>query len=247
MKEVTTGGVKIMNFGTKIHEEDCLYSLIPYRYESIFLLENTTFRISYKSVLLFYYEGTGANIKVDGKKKPLEVGDVIFSGEKDFEIEAVKTSLFFIVSSSTFSGNYFELIKKYELKIVSKPWGKETWINHPDQDFSLKEIHINPGTQTSLQYHRFKTETNLVFSGEALLYYKLNDVVKIDEVTLKDLGKLNLSRGDVIHIVPYNLHRLEAITGLTLLEASTTQLDDVIRIHDNFNRDNGRIESEHEK
>ena len=55
-----------------------------------------------------------------------------------------------------------------------------------------------------------------------------------------------LEEGSGFYIPPHMVHRIEAITDLIIMEASTLELDDVIRVEDDFNRGDGRIESEHE-
>ncbi len=87
----------------------------------------------------------------------------------------------------------------------------------------------------------------MVYLGEAYLYYKSNSNTSNDQVRPDDLSRSILNSGDVLHVTPFHIHRLEAISHLTLLEASTNHLDDVIRIQDDFKRDHGRIESEHVK
>ena len=55
--------------------------------------------------------------------------------------------------------------KKY-IKIVTRPWGKEIWLELNDK-YCYKRIYINRGTRTSFQYHNKKLETNYIISGEA--------------------------------------------------------------------------------
>lgn len=59
--------------------------------------------------------------------------------------------------------------------------------------------------------------------------------------------KRELREGDIVHVRPGALHRVEAITDIVLVEVSTPELDDVIRVADDFNRGNGRITAEHEE
>jgi mannose-6-phosphate isomerase-like protein (cupin superfamily) len=116
-----------------------------------------------------------------------------------------------------------------EKKVVLKPWGKEIWLSL--DKYCYKRIYINAGYRTSLQYHNYKSETNYIISGEAK--------VLIGE-TWYD-AKAN----DYFVINPGVVHRVVAITDIVLQEASTPETSDVIRLEDDTNRPDGKIESEH--
>lgn len=128
---------------------------------------------------------------------------------------------------------------------VDKPWGHELWINGQHPCYALKQIYLKAGYKTSLQYHNFKQETNVLFIGRTNLHYKSNEVVKNENVQSGDLAKIELGPITSIDVVPGVLHRLEAITDLILYETSTPHLDDVIRVSDDSNRAHGRIFQEH--
>jgi mannose-6-phosphate isomerase len=130
---------------------------------------------------------------------------------------------------------------------VDKPWGHELWINGQHPRYALKQIYLKAGNKTSLQYHNFKQETNVLFQGRTNLHYKINKSVKNDNVQKSDLAQIELSPITSIDVVPGVLHRLEAITDLILYETSTPHLDDVIRVSDDSNRSNGRIIEEHSR
>ena len=115
-------------------------------------------------------------------------------------------------------------------KIINKPWGKEVWFELNDK-YCYKRIYINAGHRTSLQYHKYKTETNYVISGKA-------------EVWLED-EKLILKEGDFVTVEPMIKHRVCALTDIVLQEVSTPEVDDVIRLEDDTHRGSGRINSEH--
>lgn len=131
------------------------------------------------------------------------------------------------------------------LKKVSKPWGHELWIHGDHAEYALKEIFIKAGTKTSLQYHRFKQETNVLFSGEALLHYKSDPAADIDAPGKDAIGTILLSPVSSVDVTPLVLHRIEAKTDILLYEVSTPFLDDVIRVSDDSHRPDGRIETEH--
>jgi D-lyxose ketol-isomerase len=138
------------------------------------------------------------------------------------------------------------MLSRYaDLYKVSKPWGHELWINGQHPCYALKQIYIKAGTKTSLQYHNFKQETNVLFEGKAKLHYKRDFSIANALVTAADIATLELSPVSSIDILPLTMHRLEAVTDIVLYETSTPHLEDVIRVRDDSNRPHGRIESEH--
>lgn len=142
-------------------------------------------------------------------------------------------------------------------KIVSKPWGHEEWISDgTTMPYALKRILFRAGHRSSLQVHRYKKETNYVLSGEGILIIGNRDFPIDDylngqlnsstlEWYLEDFTEQVLGPGSSFNINPSTMHRVVAITDLTFIEASTPELDDVIRLQDDSRRGNGRIDSEH--
>lgn len=131
---------------------------------------------------------------------------------------------------------------------VDKPWGHELWFSGPKNPYyALKEVFIRAGTRTSLQYHNFKHEANVIFGGTAQLVYQKNLSVPIDDVTTADLGEHDIQALAVINITPRVLHRIYAKTDVMIYETSTPHLDDVVRVSDDAGRRDGRVESEHQK
>lgn len=146
---------------------------------------------------------------------------------------------------------------KAEIKQVSKPWGYELWISDGTQmPYALKRILFRAGNRTSLQVHKFKYETNYVLNGEGILLIS-DDFFDVDLYTngkmtqqeiddhLSKMRPLKLEEGVVFHVTPGHLHRVIATTDLTFMEASSTELDDVVRLQDDTNRPDGKIDSEH--
>lgn len=109
---------------------------------------------------------------------------------------------------------------------IEKPWGKEEIIEHNDK-YVVKKIHMNKGHSCSTQYHKYKQETIVVFSGEINVYIGL-------ETSSKIMRKL--VPGDFITIRPNIVHKIEALSDCIFLETSTNELWDVIRLQDNYNR-----------
>lgn len=125
------------------------------------------------------------------------------------------------------------------VKKVTKGWGHELWLVPEGSPFGFKMISIDAGQRTSLQYHERKEEANLLLRGSATLWAA--------DGPGEPVHKQTLTEGDIVHVRPGAVHRIEAITDIVLVEVSTPELDDVIRIADDFNRGDGRIEAEHQK
>jgi mannose-6-phosphate isomerase len=130
---------------------------------------------------------------------------------------------------------------------VDKPWGHELWISgHDNPYYSLKEVFIRQGNRTSLQYHNFKYEANVIFNGTARLFYQKNMDVALDDLTAEDLATHDVHGLSGINISPRVIHRLFAVTDVMIYEASTPHLDDVVRVSDDSGRQSGRIQAEHQ-
>jgi mannose-6-phosphate isomerase len=107
---------------------------------------------------------------------------------------------------------------------------------HDDAPFAMKVIRLTAGMRTSLQFHRQKEEANLIVSGHARLHWS----------STGDSGSAcDLEPGSVVHIRNASVHRIEALTDVTMIEVSTPEVDDVVRISDDWGRGDGWIESEH--
>ncbi len=112
------------------------------------------------------------------------------------------------------------------MKIVEKPWGRELWIAHTEQ-YAFKIIEIKGGTRPSLQYHRVKRETIYVDQGRVRA--ELED--ETGAIQVHEWGP-----GAVIDVLPGRKHRIAALEDTRLLEVSTPQLDDVVRVEDDYGR-----------
>ena len=142
-------------------------------------------------------------------------------------------------------------------KFVTKPWGNEIWIADGIRTpYALKRISFIKGFRSSLQVHEFKFETNYVLSGKGILqiredhfnckeYLSSSQQSLLLEDALKSLKDIEIQPGDVIDVKPGQIHRVIAITDLVFIEASTHELDDVIRLFDDSARGHGKIDSEH--
>ena len=109
---------------------------------------------------------------------------------------------------------------------VPKPWGHETIWAHTDR-YVGKILHITAGQALSVQYHEKKDETVHLLSGELIYRVKLGD----------QLEDMRLTSGQSFRITPGTVHQMEAITDCDVLEASTSELDDVVRLTDRYGRE----------
>ncbi len=105
---------------------------------------------------------------------------------------------------------------------IDKPWGYEEIIeNNPK--YTVKKLLMKKGHQCSYQYHEKKMETIYCLSG------KLHIVGEGDDIILNE--------GDSITIPPFQKHRMRAVEEDSIyLESSTSELDDVVRISDDYGR-----------
>ncbi len=108
---------------------------------------------------------------------------------------------------------------------VEKPWGNELHWARTDR-YVGKVIHVNRGHALSLQYHNRKDETIHLWSGRLLFEIEVDG----------QLVSREMQPGESVHITPKTVHRMTAIEDSDILEASTPELDDVVRIEDRYGR-----------
>ena len=115
---------------------------------------------------------------------------------------------------------------RVEVRRVPKPWGYEIIWAHTDR-YVGKILHIRAGQALSVQYHERKEETIRVLSGKLQL-----------EVGPADAPRetVRLGPGDGWHIPPGTRHRMTALEDTDILEVSTPELDDVVRLEDRYGR-----------
>ena len=111
---------------------------------------------------------------------------------------------------------------------TDKPWGHESLFALVDGKYCGKAIHVTEGHALSLQFHERKEETISVFSG------RLHVEVGEHESSLE---AFELAPGESIHLRPGVRHRVTALVDTVMLEASTTELDDVVRLEDRYGRE----------
>ena len=109
---------------------------------------------------------------------------------------------------------------------IDKPWGYELIWARTDR-YVGKILHVTAGHSLSCQYHNVKDETLHVLTGELRLRLREQDGPE-RTVTLK--------AGDSVRIPPLLIHQMEAVVDSDVLEASTPELDDLVRITDRYGR-----------
>jgi mannose-6-phosphate isomerase len=109
---------------------------------------------------------------------------------------------------------------------VEKPWGYELIWAHTDR-YIGKILHVKAGHSLSLQYHERKDETIYLLRGQMRFFVGPNK---------EQLHEHRFNEGDSYHITPGTVHRMEAVTDVDMLEASTSDIDDVVRLEDRYGR-----------
>lgn len=110
---------------------------------------------------------------------------------------------------------------KSSTQMISKPWGYEVLFAENDM-YVGKILHINKGERLSLQYHNKKHETMYISTGSC-------------KVTRNDKTDM-AGPGECFEIRPGMIHRVEAINETEIFEVSTPELDDIIRLEDDYDR-----------
>lgn len=112
------------------------------------------------------------------------------------------------------------------IRKVEKPWGYELIFAHTER-YVGKILHVDAGHALSLQYHEVKDETLYLSAGEV-------------ELVVEEGGNLVttvLRGGDSYRIIPFTRHRMVAgEQGCDIIEVSTPELDDVVRLEDRYGR-----------
>ncbi len=109
---------------------------------------------------------------------------------------------------------------------TEKPWGYELLLAHTPK-YAGKVIFVKKGHRLSLQYHEKKDETLYIYEGKALLDIEGSDGRMVSKV---------VHPGECIPVPPLTRHRLKAIEDTTFFEVSTPEVDDVVRLEDDYGR-----------
>lgn len=112
------------------------------------------------------------------------------------------------------------------VQVIEKSWGREE-VLEINNSYMLKKLTMNKGHHCSLQYHNIKQETIYVLSGQ----------LKIVSGTSQDsLQEKIYKANECVTIAPGQIHRMEAVQESVYLEASTPEMDDVVRLVDDYKR-----------
>jgi mannose-6-phosphate isomerase len=114
---------------------------------------------------------------------------------------------------------------RFDPRRVDKPWGYELIWAHSER-YVGKILHVSKDHALSRQYHRQKDETIHLLSGS--MRFEFDSGGGAREVLLQP--------GDSMRIRPGTIHRMLALTDCDVLEASTPELDDVVRLEDRYGR-----------
>jgi mannose-6-phosphate isomerase len=110
--------------------------------------------------------------------------------------------------------------------VVDKPWGHELIWARTDR-YLGKILHVRAGEALSLQYHRVKDETIMLLTGRMqFIYFAEGEQPRSRELVPRE----------PFHIAPGTRHRMIAIEDSDVLEVSTPELDDVVRLEDRYGR-----------
>ena len=109
---------------------------------------------------------------------------------------------------------------------VDKPWGYELIWARTDR-YVGKILHVKAGHVLSLQYHNLKDETMHVLQGELILRTQVDG---------SPLAARRFGAGESVHIPARLIHQIEAVVDSDVLEASTPELDDLVRLTDRYGR-----------
>src|SRR5262249_3542512 len=119
-----------------------------------------------------------------------------------------------------------QLPRSSAVAIINKPWGHEQiWAK--TERYVGKVLHIRAGEALSLQYHRVKDETIMLLRGRMQLVYFADG---------EPPRSRDLVANEPFHITPGLRHRMIAIEDTDVLEVSTPELDDVVRLEDRYGR-----------
>jgi len=113
-----------------------------------------------------------------------------------------------------------------ESRIIKKPWGQEEVIEINER-YMVKRLTMHAGHRCSLQYHNIKRETIYVLSGRL----KIISGERSDALTERIFQP-----GESITLPTGVIHRMEGVDDTVYLESSTPEMDDVVRLKDDYAR-----------
>jgi mannose-6-phosphate isomerase len=111
-------------------------------------------------------------------------------------------------------------------ELTKKPWGKEELFALCGK-YAGKIITVKKGCRLSLQFHKKKEETFYLSKGKLKITWG---------ISLSKLKNKIIKTGQTFHIPPKTIHRTEALKDCVIIEVSTPELSDIVRIEDDYNR-----------
>ncbi len=121
---------------------------------------------------------------------------------------------------------YGPAVPDREPQRVEKPWGHEVWWAETEH-YAGKLLYVDAGHELSLQVHREKDETSYLLSGRLRLTRGPSEA----ELSREEIGPSQTWR-----VEPGTVHSIEALEDAVVLEVSTPQLDDIVRLRDRYRR-----------
>ena len=143
---------------------------------------------------------------------------------------------------------------RVEITTVLKPWGHETIWAKTDR-YVGKILFIKAGCALSVQYHNRKDETVYLLRGELRYWVQKSETTGHRPLAsglrtagtgetpvagrspIPDMIDVRLQVGDAFRLTPGTIHYMEAVTDCEVLEVSTPELDDVVRLKDRYGRE----------
>jgi quercetin dioxygenase-like cupin family protein len=116
------------------------------------------------------------------------------------------------------------------LTTVTKPWGEEVWFAETEL-YAGKLLRINAGQKLSIQFHERKDETSYLLSGRLLV---------LQGSSAEALASREIEPGATWRNEPGLVHSLEAIEDSVVIEVSSPEVDDVVRLADRYGREDAR-------
>jgi len=104
---------------------------------------------------------------------------------------------------------------------IEKPWGHEIHFAVTEK-YIGKILFVKKGHRLSLQYHKQKDETLYCLEGRANL--------------IVENGNFSFMPGHSYRVKPMTVHRVKAMEDTTLIEVSTPEINDVVRVEDDYGR-----------
>ena len=117
------------------------------------------------------------------------------------------------------------LARRVQPERVEKPWGREVIFAATDR-FAGKLLEIRAGERLSLHFHQDKHE----------LLYVLRGAVRLFVGEGPDAERHEIGAGEAFELPPGTVHRIEAADDALLVEASSPEVDDVVRLADDYGR-----------